>query len=70
MLIRSGLLLALLLEGSFPVTAEILYTVRDLGTLGGSDSLGYGLNNAGQVTGYSPPWPAARVTPFSPATGR
>jgi probable HAF family extracellular repeat protein len=30
---------------------EILYTVTDLGTLGGGVSYGYGLNDRGQVTG-------------------
>jgi probable HAF family extracellular repeat protein len=29
------------------------YTVTDLGTLGGSESYGYGINSAGQVTGES-----------------
>jgi hypothetical protein len=32
--------------------AALLYSVTDLGTLGGN-SYGYGINNAGQVTGYS-----------------
>jgi len=29
------------------------YTVTDLGTLGGTDSLGWGINASGQVTGYA-----------------
>jgi probable HAF family extracellular repeat protein len=34
------------------VTAEIIYTVTDLGTLGGS-ARAYGINDSGVVTGYS-----------------
>ena len=33
--------------------AQSTYTVTDLGTLGGSYSLGFGINNSGQVTGQS-----------------
>jgi probable HAF family extracellular repeat protein len=29
------------------------YAITDLGTLGGSSSIGYGINASGQVTGYS-----------------
>jgi probable HAF family extracellular repeat protein len=47
------LFVGLLLGGSLPVTADILYSVTDLGTLGGDYSIGLGLNNAGQVTGWS-----------------
>lgn len=38
-----------------PVSADAApqYTVTDLGTLGGVTSLGFGLNGAGEVTGYS-----------------
>jgi probable HAF family extracellular repeat protein len=54
MRVLPGLFLTLLLGGSFPVTAEILYSVTDLGTFGGDFSVGFGLNDAGQVTGYSP----------------
>jgi probable HAF family extracellular repeat protein len=42
----------LLLGGSSFLTAEILYSVTSLGTLPGGDfTIGYGINNAGQVTG-------------------
>ncbi|MBV9307467.1 MAG: DUF3466 family protein [Acidobacteriaceae bacterium] len=44
---------ALLLGGAHTLTADILYTVTDLGTLGGGSSYGNAINNAGQVTGYS-----------------
>lgn len=33
--------------------AQALYKITDLGTLGGADSYGMGINNSGQVTGYS-----------------
>src|SRR4051812_25579901 len=43
--------LALLLGGG-PLSADILYSVTDLGTFGGA-TLAYSLNNAGQITGTS-----------------
>ncbi len=47
-------LLVLLVGGAHALIAEILYSVTDLGALGGSYSTyGNGINNAGQVTGYS-----------------
>ncbi len=36
-----------------PARAEILYTLTDLGTLGGTSSYGAGVNNYGQVAGYA-----------------
>jgi len=47
--------LFLLLAGlsSVPLAADPLYTVTDLGTLGGSSSYPTGLNNSGQVVGQS-----------------
>jgi probable HAF family extracellular repeat protein len=53
MRVLPGLFFGLLVGGSFQVTAEILYSVTDLGTLGGGFSQGFGINNAGQVTGHS-----------------
>ena len=44
---------ALLLGGAHTLTAGILYNVTDLGTLGGKNSFGYAINNAGHVTGTS-----------------
>lgn len=43
---------ATLLFASFSMNAQ-QYTVTDLGTLGGSDSYGYGINASGQVAGVS-----------------
>jgi probable HAF family extracellular repeat protein len=53
MRVSSALLLTLLLGGSYTLTADILYSVKDLGTLGGCCSVGTAINNAGQVTGGS-----------------
>jgi probable HAF family extracellular repeat protein len=39
--------------GARPVRAQTLYTVKDLGTLGGSNSFGQAVNNSGQVAGSS-----------------
>jgi probable HAF family extracellular repeat protein len=36
-----------------PVYAQLLYNIKDLGTLGGNYSHGQGINALGQVTGYS-----------------
>src|SRR3954454_4834140 len=52
MRIQPCVLLALLLAWSHCVSAEALYSVTDLGTLGGG-GFGLGINNAGQVVGSS-----------------
>jgi len=36
-----------------PARADIVYTLKDLGTLGGAVSQGQGVNDSGQVTGFS-----------------
>ncbi|GAG38133.1 unnamed protein product, partial [marine sediment metagenome] len=36
---------------TFEAVAEPEYTILDLGTLGGTESHAYGINNAGQVVG-------------------
>jgi probable HAF family extracellular repeat protein len=51
---RSCLVLALLLGWTATLSADVLHTVTDLGKLAGYyGTQGYGINNAGQVTGYS-----------------
>jgi probable HAF family extracellular repeat protein len=47
------LVLALLLGWTATLSADVLYSVTDLGTLGGGISGAFGINNAGQVTGYA-----------------
>jgi probable HAF family extracellular repeat protein len=51
MQLRSCTLFGLLLGGTLHLAADILYSVTDLGTLGGpAFSGGSGINNLGQVT--------------------
>ena len=44
--------------------AQPKYTVTDLGTLGGSSSFAYGINNSGHVTGFSYPTSVSNVHAF------
>jgi probable HAF family extracellular repeat protein len=53
MQVRFCALLTLLLGGTHHLAADVLYSVTDLGTLGGSLSYGEGINDLGQVTGFS-----------------
>src|SRR2546422_508927 len=55
-----------------PAPAQVIYTIRDLGTLGGSNSVGYGINASGQVTGnsYLSPGDSAQHAFRTTATGR
>ncbi len=50
-ILQAGLLS--IFSGGFLHATTLQYEVTDLGTLGGSLSQAYGVNNAGQVTGYS-----------------
>ena len=51
--LRTLFALVLLTGASLPSAAEILYSVTDLGTLGGLYTQGLSINNAGQITGQS-----------------
>jgi hypothetical protein len=50
---RCCLAFALVLGWNSISSGAVLYSVLDLGTLGGSSSFGWGINNVGQVTGES-----------------
>ncbi|MFO0757209.1 MAG: DNRLRE domain-containing protein [Byssovorax sp.] len=50
---RSGVFAMVLLFSPAVAHAAPLYTVDDLGDLGGGSSFGYGINNAGQAVGYA-----------------
>ena len=50
---RSFLCCALALGWAVPSTAQAGYIITDLGTLGGNSSTATGINNSGQVAGYS-----------------
>ncbi|MBV8706634.1 MAG: hypothetical protein JO028_05565, partial [Acidobacteriaceae bacterium] len=53
MRIRLGLILGALLGCGSHLAADVLYSVTDLGTLGGGYAQANALNNTGQVTGAS-----------------
>jgi probable HAF family extracellular repeat protein len=55
-------LTALLMTWGGGLRADVMYSVTDLGTLGGSFTTGYGLNNSGQVVG------GATTSPNDPLT--
>lgn len=47
------ILLVCLVATSQTIAAPLTYTITDLGTLGGTVSKAYGINDSGQVVGYS-----------------
>jgi len=47
------LVVSVVLASAQSVFGQVLYTVTDLGTLGGLTSNAYGINNSGQVVGGS-----------------
>lgn len=51
--LRSALCAASLATVGLSAQAATTYKLTDLGTLGGSESAGQGINNAGQVTGHA-----------------
>ena len=46
-----------ILTTASPLSAEVLYHVTDLGTIGGQWSKAYSINNAGQIVGEAEPDP-------------
>jgi probable HAF family extracellular repeat protein len=44
---------AVVCVGACPAPAQVMYTITDLGTLGGNSSIGLGINLSGRVVGYS-----------------
>jgi probable HAF family extracellular repeat protein len=53
MRVRSCVLLLILLGWGHRLSADAIYRVTNLGTLGGSGTQGFAINNAGQITGVS-----------------
>lgn len=49
----TALLVTVLFRASTAASAENIYAITDLGTLGGTYSYGFGVNNNGPVVGYS-----------------
>ncbi|MBN2293771.1 MAG: hypothetical protein JXM70_15190 [Pirellulales bacterium] len=57
--LRMGLIIWFLLGiVSNDVWGAVLYTVTDLGTLGGTESRAYGINESGQVVVFALTWPS------------
>ena len=52
MIVARCFVLAVLVSAS-TLQGDVLYSVQALGTLGGSQSGGYGLSDNGQIAGYS-----------------
>ena len=68
--ISAGLLVALVWMGVPRNSQSQLYSITELGTLGGRTSTGYGINSSGQVTGVAiTAGGTAHAFAYSPAHG-
>ena len=49
----SALAIVVIVLAASPASAEVLYNITDLGTLGGNSSRAYSINNSGQIVGQA-----------------